>query len=128
MGGVGMAAGPEQLDTGETPPWERPGAVRRDAEPHRGDLLVGLADLAFIMTMLSFVLLLPLLIAVPLAVVARVLAGRDLDHMGSGHTDREGEHRTRLAWEKSRNAILLSGLATLWWTMLLSCCLSVAMR
>jgi len=54
------------------------GAVRRDAEPHRGAALVWLADLAFVLAMLSFLLLFPIVIALPLASVVRVLAGRDV--------------------------------------------------
>jgi hypothetical protein len=68
----------------------RGGVVRRDAEPHRGDTLEMLANLAFILVVLSFPLCLPLVVAMPFGLVVRVMAGRDLDRMASGVMVREG--------------------------------------
>lgn len=113
-------------DAGENIPWERGGVVRRDAEPHRGDLLHVLGDLAFMLALVSFLLGPLVLVALPFGVVVRVMASRDLDRMASGVTIREGENQTRYAWEKARHVILLSGLAALGWAMLIPCCLGLA--
>ena len=49
-------------------PWERPGAVRRDREPHRGELLKGPGVVSLVSGILSLCLLLPCLMALPLGV------------------------------------------------------------
>jgi len=109
-------------------PWERPGAVRRDCEPHRGPLLLGLAwatvgasAVAFGLVVMavmppsySGLVWLVLLAAAggivtlrpPLAFVARVLARRDIEKMRTGLMDPAGEHAAQLA-----RSVALLGLA-----------------
>jgi len=93
-----MAAG----DPDDDRPWERLGAVRRDREPHRGGLLQSLAlaglfgsavafGLVFVALSWSGVVQLVLLAAAgvlvsvkpPLAIVTRIMAGRDIEKMGA---------------------------------------------
>jgi hypothetical protein len=105
-------------------PWERPGAVRRDCEPHRGGLLRLMARSALAASALDMPLSCipvpdlvgsqnvppggpvgstwaPLVMATGLAslavllgVSAAWLAGRDLLRMRSGETDPAGEKHT----------------------------------
>jgi hypothetical protein len=87
-------AGPEQ-DVAQEPeggerPWERPGTVRRDGEPHRGNLLLGLGGLAVLSGGLSVGTALPGLIGLPLGIAVWVLAERDLVKMRSGLMDPGG--------------------------------------
>jgi hypothetical protein len=117
-----------ELDAQENLPWERGGAVRRDAEPHRGDLLQWSGDLAFMLAVLSFLLCPLVVVVMPFAVTVRVMAGLDLDRMAAGVMIREGENQTRQAWEKARQVMLLSGLAALCWAILLPCCLGVVLN
>jgi hypothetical protein len=50
-------------------PWERPGAFRRDGEPHRGDLLIFLARLSVVFSALSLCLVPLAVIVLPLGVL-----------------------------------------------------------
>jgi hypothetical protein len=45
---------PEPQDSGDRRPWEEPGAVRRDVEPHRSPLLLMLCTAALFVGFLSF--------------------------------------------------------------------------
>jgi hypothetical protein len=66
-------------------PWEQPGAVRRDCEPHRGPLVLTLGILSIVCGSLALgawlcfgpAVLLALL-GLPLGIVAWVLGTRDL--------------------------------------------------
>ncbi len=97
-------------------PWERPGVVRRDCEPHRGPLLQGLAWAslggsavalglvvgAFSNSHLVRLVLLAAAGAVVtvtpvLALVARILSGRDIARMRAGLMDPGGEAPAQLA-------------------------------
>ena len=54
-------AGAGRLEVGAGPasddrPWERPGAVRRDCQPHRAPLLLALADASLLLGTLSLCL------------------------------------------------------------------------
>ena len=55
-------------------PWERPGAVRRDCEPHRGRLLLVPATLGVACGWLSCCLVVPSILGVPLALAAFFIA------------------------------------------------------
>jgi hypothetical protein len=60
-------------------PWELMGESRRDCESHRAKTLATLAYLGLVLGGLSFLLLLPGLVGIPLAVRRRVtwLSGND---------------------------------------------------
>jgi hypothetical protein len=107
----------------ELEPWERPGAVRRDCEPHRGELLARLADLAIILAVLSVLFCAPIFVALPLAVTVVLLAARDLDRMAAVQLDRRGEHQTRDAMERGYWAVRLCVLTVLLWLVVLPFCL-----
>ncbi len=76
-------------------PWEQPGAVRRDVEPHRGGLLRALGVTSLLLGALAPVLLLPALVALPLGVVVWMCARRDLREMAAGAMDPGGWDATR---------------------------------
>jgi hypothetical protein len=102
--------GPEPW--GEVPPWERPGAVRRDCEPHHGDLLFTLGSTAFLAALLSCMFglvglgLLCFPVALPLGLVVWAVARHDLARMHSGMMDPRGDEKT----EDARRL----GLAAVW--------------
>src|SRR6266481_6497320 len=70
-------------------PWEEAGAVRRDCEPHRGNLLQILAVASASCGALAW---LPPLIVFPIAVgiATRLMATRDLKMMRAGTMDPAG--------------------------------------
>jgi hypothetical protein len=88
-------------------PWERPGAVRRDVGPHRGDVLLLLARVALVLAACSFCCAPVVLVALPLTVVAYTLAYRDLKRMEAGAMDPAGQ-------AQADQALLLS-----WWAFAL---------
>lgn len=71
-------------------PWERPGAGRRNALPHRGPLLDGLATIAIIFFVLPPVALL-------LGTLVWLETGQDLGLMEAGLMDPAGKAHTRQA-------------------------------
>src|SRR5690348_2510613 len=101
-------------------PWEGPGAVRRDCEPHRGPLLGVLGGLALLCALLSPALLClvppPLglegfvpswLAGVALGGVVFTLARRDLRRMAAGLMDPEGEAATEGARNRAFGAVVV---------------------
>jgi hypothetical protein len=76
-------------------PWERGGAVRRDCEPHRAEMLCKLAEIASLLAVLAVICGVLALASLPLGFAVYRMAGHDLDQMGAGTMDREGEHKTR---------------------------------
>jgi hypothetical protein len=104
--------------TDEPRPWEMPGAVRRDVEPHRGDLLRLLRTTMMVCAVLSpFVL--PGAVSLVFGVVVFRMARHDLSRMRAGAMDPAG-------WEQAESVFLevvaaWSGVATGWlcWTLLL---------
>jgi len=79
------------------PPWEWPGAVRRDCEPHRGPLLLVLGTVSLIFGVLGFWLQFMALPDAPLGLVVWLLAWRDLRRMRAGRMDPDGETATSYA-------------------------------
>jgi hypothetical protein len=129
-------ADPDQLhDADEPRPWERPGAVRRDVQPHRGPPLRLLGSLALNYGVGALVL--PCLAGVPwgllvfvplwlgglgLAVAVLVVARRDLALMEAGKMDPEGRPATAVARDRARWA------ASLWLQVLMAGAIVVACR
>jgi hypothetical protein len=86
--------------------------VRRDCEPHRGNWLRLLADLSVVCGVLSFVLVVPALVAMPLGTIVTVLAHRDLAKMRSGAMDPTGRPQVEGA---ARAAVVGAVLGALAW-------------
>jgi hypothetical protein len=102
-------------------PWERPGAVRRDCEPHRGQLLRVLGAVSLVCGILSLMLAVSGVIGLPLAVAVLVLSGRDLARMRRGLLDPAGRVETERAWVLALEGLVLSvvgplihGVLVLW--------------
>ena len=90
-----------EQDTAQEPeggerPWERPGAVRRDWEPHRGRLILTLGGLAEFCAAFACVLGVTAPLAVGFGVSAWLMARRDLARMREGLIDPEGRQSTEL--------------------------------
>jgi hypothetical protein len=99
---------PERTPAGEdVPPWERPGAVRRDCEPDRGSLLWWLAKASLLLAVLSVYTCLPGFVGFPLGVATYLMARRDLAMMLAGTMDPQGETTTLRAKEDSILAVVL---------------------
>jgi predicted Zn finger-like uncharacterized protein len=78
----------------EERPWEEQG--RRDAEPHRGTLILVLGIVSVVLSTLAFCSAgLAGLIGSPLGIVAWVMGRRDLRKMREGRMDREGNGFTQ---------------------------------
>ena len=77
-------------------PWDQPGAVRRDCQPHRPELLLRLGSVAFLLALLS-PLAVPGVLAAALGVAVHELGKRDLARMRQGRLDPAGDAGTRRA-------------------------------
>jgi hypothetical protein len=124
---------PEGITDRPGPPWELPGAFRRDGEPHRADWLTRLARAAY--GACSFALVMSILlgcttveggtrwgdaeVAAALVVlytlpglllgsIALAQARRDLGLMLRGLMDPSGQDRTAEAAQWGRNAVVVS--------------------
>ena len=75
-------------------PWERPGAVRRDCERHRGQLLRRLGGFVLVCAALAVCALPLALVVLPSSVAVWLLARRDLARMDAGLMDPEGWNDT----------------------------------
>jgi hypothetical protein len=84
-----------EISEGEPRPWEENPLLRRDAEPHRGGRLRGLAVAALVLGLAALWCGFPILLALPFGLAAFVLAGRDLAWMRTGRMDPRGEGATR---------------------------------
>jgi hypothetical protein len=107
-------------DAGDPRPWEQPGAVRRDAAPHRGELLRLLATISLAFSAAGVLFLVPALVGVPLAFRVSSMASRDLDRMGGGQLDPRGRAVTHAAFVRAEIALVLGMVAPLlciclWW-------------
>src|SRR5436305_1471581 len=92
--------GPDHLldpDPGDARPWERPGAVRRDRAPHRGNWLMLLATLAVLLGVSSVLVLVTGWPGSLLGVLVRHLADHDLAAMQEGRVAPEGRAEMKAA-------------------------------
>jgi hypothetical protein len=89
-------------------PWERPGAVRRDCQPHRGHLLGALANLSLALGVLAAVFGVPFLVGLAVSVFTQVLAKRDLARMAAGAMDPRGREQTAAARRRAAYAMVLN--------------------
>ncbi len=96
----------------DRPPWEEPGAVRRDLTPHRGQSLLLLARLSVVCGGLSLLLgLLTGSVAIGLGVTVRAAAAVDLEKMRRGELDPRGAAEAEKARELAAAGIVLGPLA-----------------
>jgi hypothetical protein len=93
-------------------PWEQPGAVRRDCEPHRGELLLRLSFVGVSCSLLASCLWAPAFVAVGLGAAVLVMAARDLKKMRAGVMDPAGRAQTEEAHDLAEIAVFL-GMAFL---------------
>jgi hypothetical protein len=84
-------------ERGEVRPWEIPGNLRPDCEPHRALLLMLLGAAALACGGLSVLVVVPALAAVPLGLAVWHMADRDLRAMRWGQMDPAGRRGTVLA-------------------------------
>jgi hypothetical protein len=92
----------------EPRPWERPGAVRRDCEPHRGTGLALLSKVAVWCGCLSFLCAVPAILGIPVGFVTVQLANRDLARMAEGQLDPGGRDQTAAAFQRAEKGVVLS--------------------
>jgi len=100
-------------ESGDVPPWQQPGGLRRDCEPHRGLLLVCLGWTSLACAWLTFVLWSPGLIGVPPGAVTWFMARRDLVRMEDGLMDPAGEDETERAKYLGRGSMWVGVTALL---------------
>jgi hypothetical protein len=100
---------------GDPRPWEENPLLRRDAEPHRGGRLRGVGVAALMLGVAGLACGFPVLLALPLALAAFALAGRDLARMRTGHLDPRGERATRDARYLGCVALLVCAGAVCVW-------------
>src|SRR6266700_5361424 len=93
-------------------PWELPGAMHRDCEPHRGLLLHVCGLFCALWGGLS-VLVFPAVISLALGAYVWTAANRDLKKMRAGFMDRSGEKRTH----RARLCAIIGITATLSWLL-----------
>jgi hypothetical protein len=100
------------LESDEVRPWELPGAVRRDCEPHRAKVLARLSLAGATCSLFALFLWVPGLLGVTMGLAVWVMAAGNLNKMRAGVMDREGEAQTKEALVMARLAVLL-GIAFL---------------
>ena len=118
-------AGAGRLEVGAGPasddrPWERPGAVRRDCQPHRAPLLLALGDASLLLGTLSLCLGFPALTAFACGAVAWGLARHDLGRMGAWLMDPGGLAVTRRARARALAGAALGLYGGLLWVCFLT--------
>jgi hypothetical protein len=106
---------PGSTAVGDINPWDRSGAVRRDCQADRGQLLLSLADTALLLGALSLCLGFPSLMALILGVAAWVVSCHDQRMMRNRLMDSDGWITTGTARSRALAGAFL-GLygATLW--------------
>jgi len=78
----------------DVPPWERPGAVRRDCASHRGEILGPCGKIALILGLGAICCAPVTLISLPLGLVVWWVACADLARMANGRMDPAGRRQT----------------------------------
>jgi len=91
-------------------PWERPGAIRRDREPHRAALLAVLGGISLAVAGLLVCIPFASLLSLPPALAIYALALHDLAQMKTGRMDPAGQRQVRRARARAVAAILVCGL------------------
>jgi hypothetical protein len=99
-----------QPDADAPRPWEEPGMVRRDCEPHRGGVLraLGIASLVVPPAGLLIAPLIGFVGGIALGLTVWALAGRDLAKMDAGLMDPDGRRATMSARRLGLTGVLVS--------------------
>jgi hypothetical protein len=100
-------------------PWEWSGESRRDCKPHRARLLLLLARASLLAGALSFLCLPFGIIGLPLGLVTRAMARRDLDLISAGEMDHRGYKLTEKARSDSHASVILSLLPFSFWFLVI---------
>ncbi len=95
----------EAVGERNAPPWRQVGQVRRDAEPHRGKLLLGLGITGLVLSGLYGLCVL----GIPVGLTAWALAQQDLRRMRWQEVDPKGEMLTRVGQTCGLVGALLGG-------------------
>jgi hypothetical protein len=103
-----MNAEATQADDEERP-WERPGAIRRDREPHRGLLLAVLGGVCLAFAALAICVPFSGLLAMPAALATHSLVRHDLTEMHVGRMDPAGQRQAHRAKARTIAAMWVSG-------------------
>ena len=101
-------------------PWERPGAVRRDCEPHRAEWLLALADASLLLGALSLCLGFLALMGLALGLAAWVMASHDLGRMRAWSMDPSGQAAAIRGRTRARAGAALSLYGAVLWGWLLA--------
>jgi hypothetical protein len=99
----------QQADPDDPRPWEG-AAVRRDVEPHRGNWLLLLAAVTFLLGASSLAVVVPGWLAVPLGFAVDRLAVRDLRRMRAGTMDPDGHAQAKRARQLADLGTILGAL------------------
>ena len=75
-------------------PWEQPGFLRRDYEPHRGKLIYFLGLCSFVCSLFTFLYGIGFFLSLALGVPIWVMAKGDLSEMKTGRMTPEGKAAT----------------------------------
>jgi hypothetical protein len=101
---------PTDIEAKEERPWERPGQVRRDCEPHRGPLLLFLAKASLVCSLLSLCGGIASFVGLPLSVIIYALAKHDHRRMKIGLLDPTGAWETAQAQKIAFASMVISSL------------------
>lgn len=108
-----------EIDESDVRPWAKPGAVRRDCEPHRGKLIVFAGRLSITMGLTGCCMPLLLLPAWGLLLFALVVSRQDLPLIERGLMDRDGETMTRHGGRAALVGMLVSLISSGIWLYIL---------
>jgi hypothetical protein len=105
----------------QMPPWEMPGAVRRDCESHHGTEFALAGRIVLTFAILSFfACFTPLsLVVFPACILIWRLMRRELRLMDRGMVDPEGRRKIEIADHEALQGLLLSGVTCMITTALL---------
>lgn len=101
----------DQPEDGDEPPWERPGVLKRDCEPHRGGLLRLLGVVSLLIGLISLFLVLSAFTGLFLGAVITIVVRRDLAEIREGIRDLAGEADTRYGCGLAGGGVVLNGVA-----------------
>jgi hypothetical protein len=100
-------------------PWEQPGAVRRDCQPHRGNMLILLGAVGATVGALGIVLFVPAVVALVVGIITYREAKRDLAEMKAGRMDPGGRSRVLRAQDLGVTSITVGAAGTIWFAAIL---------
>jgi hypothetical protein len=102
-------------------PWEQPGCVRRDCEPHRGHVLALLARTVLLCGVASYCVIVPGVVSLPLGMTVLAMARRDLKKMRAGLMEPSGKRQTEVAAHECIGGIVVTIFGLAFWGLLYAC-------